>query len=212
MDLHLPGGLVRQYSLCSDPADTQTYRLGVLKDPASRGGSVAVHAALQGARLTISAPRNHFPLDERAPHSVLVGGGIGITPMLAMAHRLPRWAPPSSCTTAPAAGPAAFLDELAQAPGPTWSRCTSTRPARPTSWCRRGAEGRPGRQPPVCLRPGGLHGLGDGRGRVGRPAARRSTAELHSAPVVAPTARTRPSTWWPSAAARPCMWPPPRAC
>ena len=90
VDLHLPGGLVRPYSLCGDPADTRRYRLGVLKDPASRGGSQAVHQHLlaDGARLAISAPRNHFPLQEAAPHSVLVGGGIGITPMLAMAWRL----------------------------------------------------------------------------------------------------------------------------
>ncbi|MCA6215957.1 oxidoreductase [Ideonella sp. B7] len=118
VDLHLPGGLVRPYSLCSDPADTQTYRLGVLKDPASRGGSVAVHAALQaGTRLTISAPRNHFPLDERAPHSVLVGGGIGITPMLAMAHRLHALGASFELHyCARSRAQAAFLDELAQVP------------------------------------------------------------------------------------------------
>lgn len=90
IDLHLPGGMVRPYSLCGDPADTRRYRLGVLKDPASRGGSQAVHQHLltEGTRLAIGAPRNHFPLEEAAPHSVLIGGGIGITPMLAMAWRL----------------------------------------------------------------------------------------------------------------------------
>jgi vanillate O-demethylase ferredoxin subunit len=119
IDLHLPGGLVRPYSLCSDPADTRRYRLGVLKDPASRGGSVAVHQHLlsEGTRLAISAPRNHFPLDESATHSVLVGGGIGITPMLAMAAQLQAQGGSFElhyCVRSRAQ--AAFLDELAAAP------------------------------------------------------------------------------------------------
>ena len=89
VDLHLGDGLVRQYSLCSDPADRGTYRLGILKDPKSRGGSLAAHAALHpGSEVRISPPRNHFPLVMGAPRTVLVGGGIGITPMIAMAHAL----------------------------------------------------------------------------------------------------------------------------
>jgi ferredoxin-NADP reductase len=89
IDLHLPGGLVRSYSLCNPAADTQRYVIGVLKDKASRGGSRAVHDLLRvGMALTISAPRNHFPLVEDAAHSVLVAGGIGITPLLCMARRL----------------------------------------------------------------------------------------------------------------------------
>lgn len=119
IDLHLPGGLVRPYSLCSDPADTRRYRLGVLKDPASRGGSVAVHAHLlaEGTRLAISAPRNHFPLEEGAPHSVLVGGGIGITPMLAMAWRLHALGASFELHyCARSRSQAAFLAELTSAP------------------------------------------------------------------------------------------------
>ena len=89
IDVHLPGELVRQYSLCSDPADHTLYRIGVLRDPASRGGSIAVHEHLQeGTALTISAPRNHFPLTPGAAKSYLFGGGIGVTPMIAMAHAL----------------------------------------------------------------------------------------------------------------------------
>ena len=89
VDIHLGGGLVRQYSLCSNPADRQVYRLGVLKDPASRGGSVAVHEQLlEGREVQISAPRNLFPLAADARRSILIGGGIGITPMLAMAYTL----------------------------------------------------------------------------------------------------------------------------
>ncbi|CAD5106221.1 PDR/VanB family oxidoreductase [Zestomonas carbonaria] len=89
VDIHVKPGLVRQYSLCGDPANVAVYRLGVLKDPASRGGSVAVHELLQeGREVLIGAPRNHFPLAIGASRSILIGGGIGITPMIAMAHAL----------------------------------------------------------------------------------------------------------------------------
>lgn len=89
IDLHLPGGLVRSYSLANDSRERHRYLLGVLKDKASRGGSRCVHEQLRvGTVLTISAPRNHFPLHEDAQHSVLIAGGIGITPILSMARRL----------------------------------------------------------------------------------------------------------------------------
>ncbi|MGO3740287.1 MAG: PDR/VanB family oxidoreductase [Marinomonas foliarum] len=89
IDLHLGDDLIRQYSLCGDPADTRVYRLGVLKDPDSRGGSEAVHLnLLEGTELTISSPRNHFPLIAGATRSILIGGGIGITPMISMAYAL----------------------------------------------------------------------------------------------------------------------------
>lgn len=89
VDIHIAPGLVRQYSLCSDPADSAVYRLGVLRDPASRGGSTGVHdTLLEGAEVQISAPRNLFPLASEARRSILIGGGIGITPMIAMAYAL----------------------------------------------------------------------------------------------------------------------------
>ncbi|EGH28898.1 ferredoxin [Pseudomonas syringae pv. japonica str. M301072] len=89
IDVHLPSGVIRQYSLCGDPSDGGSYRLGVLRDPQSRGGSIAVHKELlEGVTVDISLPRNHFPLDLNAEHSILLGGGIGITPMLAMAYAL----------------------------------------------------------------------------------------------------------------------------
>ncbi|UUQ65330.1 PDR/VanB family oxidoreductase [Pseudomonas fuscovaginae UPB0736] len=89
VDLHIGPGLVRQYSLCSNPADQSVYRLGILKDPASRGGSVGVHDTLhEGREVQISTPRNLFPLAAQARRSILLGGGIGITPMIAMAHTL----------------------------------------------------------------------------------------------------------------------------
>ncbi|WJF91917.1 PDR/VanB family oxidoreductase [Paraburkholderia bonniea] len=89
IDVHLPNGMTRSYSLCNAPHETHRYLLGVNRDPASRGGSQCVHEDLQvGTTLEISAPRNHFPLVEDAPHTVLVAGGIGITPMLSMLQRL----------------------------------------------------------------------------------------------------------------------------
>ncbi|MDE8651538.1 PDR/VanB family oxidoreductase [Novosphingobium album (ex Liu et al. 2023)] len=89
VDVHLGDALVRQYSLCGDPADRSRYRLAILLDPRSRGGSQAAHARLvEGAVVRIGAPRNHFPLREDRPRSLLLAGGIGITPLLAMAYRL----------------------------------------------------------------------------------------------------------------------------
>jgi vanillate O-demethylase ferredoxin subunit len=89
VDVHLPGGLVRQYSLCNPPGETQRYQIAVLRDAASRGGSQAVHDAVpEGATLRISAPKNHFPIAAGAPHHLLLAGGIGITPLLAMAEQL----------------------------------------------------------------------------------------------------------------------------
>lgn len=88
IDVLVAPDLVRQYSLSNAPGET-TYRLGILNDPNSRGGSRQIHAELEaGAAIRISAPRNHFPLDLNAEHSLLIGGGIGITPMIAMAYAL----------------------------------------------------------------------------------------------------------------------------
>lgn len=89
VDIHLPNGITRQYSLCNDPGETHRYLLGVLKDPASRGGSMALHELVnEGDLLRISMPKNHFPLTDGAQRSLLVAGGIGVTPILSMAERL----------------------------------------------------------------------------------------------------------------------------
>jgi len=89
VDLHLSPELTRQYSLCSDPTQRDVYRLGILKDAQSRGGSLAAHASLkEGDEVWLSLPRNHFPLVHGARRSILIGGGIGITPMIAMAYAL----------------------------------------------------------------------------------------------------------------------------
>lgn len=94
IDLVLANGLTRQYSLCGAP-DRAGYAIAVLREAASRGGSLYVHDNLvPGAELKISAPRNLFQLEEDADAYVLIAGGIGITPLLSMAHRLTRLGKP----------------------------------------------------------------------------------------------------------------------
>jgi ferredoxin-NADP reductase len=89
VDVQVTAELLRQYSLCNDPAAQGRYRLGVLLDAKSRGGSAAVHAALHvGQVVQIGRPRNNFALHMNAAHTLLLAGGIGITPLLAMAHAL----------------------------------------------------------------------------------------------------------------------------
>ena len=90
IDLHFGNDIVRQYSLCSSSADQKTWRLGILKAPESRGGSVAAHLLQEGDEIIASLPRNLFPLDKSASYTYLFGGGIGVTPMLAMADELQR--------------------------------------------------------------------------------------------------------------------------
>lgn len=91
IDVHLASGMVRQYSLCNPASETHRYQIAVLRDPTSRGGSEAIHSQLnEGDVLRISAPRNHFPLQDGVAHTLLMGGGIGITPMLCMAESLAR--------------------------------------------------------------------------------------------------------------------------
>jgi vanillate O-demethylase ferredoxin subunit len=88
VDVHLPGNLIRQYSLCNPPIETHRYQIGVLRDAGSRGGSEAMHDHIDvGSVLTISEPKNHFPLVE-AKRTLLLAGGIGVTPILAMAETL----------------------------------------------------------------------------------------------------------------------------
>ncbi|MCE9657009.1 MAG: cytochrome P450/oxidoreductase [Burkholderiales bacterium] len=81
-------GLSRPYSLCGDPADARAYEIAVLRENPSRGGSAWLHgSASAGDRLHVSAPRNHFRLDESAEKLIFIAGGIGITPIAAMARR-----------------------------------------------------------------------------------------------------------------------------
>jgi vanillate O-demethylase ferredoxin subunit len=118
LDVHLPGGLVRQYSLCNPPDEVQHYRIGVLRDAASRGGSRAMHDVVEvGQTLSVSAPKNHFPLVAGAGRSLLLAGGIGVTPILCMAEALgAAGADFEMHYCARSRGHAAFLDHLAAAP------------------------------------------------------------------------------------------------
>ncbi|MCC2657997.1 MAG: pobB 2 [Panacagrimonas sp.] len=85
LEIHLANGLVRHYSLCNDPVERDRYCLGVGLARDGRGGSKYVHEQLRvGASLSVSAPRNNFPLELAAQESVFIAGGIGITPIMAM--------------------------------------------------------------------------------------------------------------------------------
>lgn len=88
IDVHLPCGLIRQYSLWNGPGETDTYRIGVKREAEGRGGSAAMHALQPGDRLEISAPRNNFALADSDGPALLLAGGIGITPLLSMARHL----------------------------------------------------------------------------------------------------------------------------
>ncbi|MFE0172992.1 PDR/VanB family oxidoreductase [Streptomyces sp. NPDC059002] len=117
LDVHV-GGQIRQYSLCGDPRDLSVYRVGVLNAPASRGGSHHVHTRLRpGQTVTVSEPRNHFPLEDASAY-VFVAGGIGITPILTMAREAARRGVPWRLTYGGRTRSSmAFTDELAALDG-----------------------------------------------------------------------------------------------
>jgi ferredoxin-NADP reductase len=84
-----PSGMLRQYSLCNDPAETDRYRIAVKREDSGRGGSASMVDQLQpGDLLEVGLPENQFALDDRASRFLLIAGGIGITPMLSMAYQL----------------------------------------------------------------------------------------------------------------------------
>lgn len=89
IDVLVAPGFFRQYSMSHDPADSDKYQIAVLREDQGRGGSLLMSRIFeQGRMVFISHPMNHFPLIEEASKTYLMGGGIGITPMIAMAHRL----------------------------------------------------------------------------------------------------------------------------
>ncbi|MFM0217207.1 PDR/VanB family oxidoreductase [Paraburkholderia caledonica] len=89
IDVTSPSGITRQYSLCGDPECLQSQIFAVKKEDHSRGGSRSLHEEVHvGTQLSVSAPRNLFRLHEGADEHVLIGAGIGITPLLSMAYRL----------------------------------------------------------------------------------------------------------------------------
>lgn len=113
VELTLPSGLVRHYSLCGDPADRSRYRLGILRERDGRGGSEEIHTSdLTGRRLLVGAPVNRFPLVE-AERYVFVAGGIGITPLLPMVRHLAGAGAPWSLVYGARTREAmAYVDEL----------------------------------------------------------------------------------------------------
>jgi ferredoxin-NADP reductase/nitrite reductase/ring-hydroxylating ferredoxin subunit len=89
IDVHLPNGLVRQYSLTNRSGQGANYVIGVKREPESRGGSSCIHDTVrEGDVLAISAPRNNFTLRRDAVETLLIAGGIGLTPLLSMAETL----------------------------------------------------------------------------------------------------------------------------
>jgi ferredoxin-NADP reductase len=115
IDLLLTDSLTRQYSLCGDSGDPGVWRVGVLRDPNSRGGSQYVHDNLdEGVTVRVRGPRNHFPLVD-APRYRFIAGGIGITPILAMLEEVQRastdWTLLYGGRTR---GSMAFVDDLAE--------------------------------------------------------------------------------------------------
>ncbi|MBB3065994.1 PDR/VanB family oxidoreductase [Limibacillus halophilus] len=89
ISVFLPNEVVRQYSLCGDPADRSRYEIAVLCEVDGRGGSKEIHRTfIEGGEVFISSPRNLFPLNQDANHNILLAGGIGVTPMIAMLQEL----------------------------------------------------------------------------------------------------------------------------
>jgi ferredoxin-NADP reductase len=118
VDVTLPSGLIRQYSLCSDPAQVSTYRIAILREQASRGGSDEVHDKVTvGTRLSLRGPRNHFPLVDAADY-LLIAGGVGITPILPMVKQIAgRGVPWRLVYGGRRRSSMAFVDELTGLPG-----------------------------------------------------------------------------------------------
>jgi reductive dehalogenase len=118
LDLVVAPEFLRQYSMSGNPADRSVYQIGVLREDTGRGGSALLHRIFaEGRRVFVSKPINHFPLVEDASFSWLMGGGIGVTPMIAMAHRLHALGRPFalhySLKTRAEAG---YLNDLSQVP------------------------------------------------------------------------------------------------
>jgi ferredoxin-NADP reductase len=98
IDIYVPDGSTRQYSLCGDPSDLSSYQIAVLREPNGRGGSLFIHDTLRvGDRLLVTRPKQNFALEEATFHA-LVAGGVGITPMMAMAEHLARAGKPFHLT------------------------------------------------------------------------------------------------------------------
>lgn len=126
LDLHLPNGLRRSYSLVNDAAERHRYRLAVKREADGRGGSAYIHDTLKaGDVINVGCPRNHFLLEEHAACSVLLAGGIGVTPLISMALRLCRLGRPFHFHYgARSRADAAFVEQLEHLPLPDGSTLT----------------------------------------------------------------------------------------
>lgn len=123
IDVEATPQFIRQYSLCNNPHHRGHYEIAVLRDPASRGGSIAIHDGFrEGDLIRVSEPRNHFALQPVKSKALLIAGGIGVTPLLCMAERLDTLGAPFAmhyCTRTPERtafrsriGEAAFADRV----------------------------------------------------------------------------------------------------
>lgn len=115
IDLHLPNGLMRSYSLVNAPGESHRYVIAVNREASSKGGSSYLHDRIRvGQVLSISQPRDSFPLRETTAHSVLIAGGIGVTPLWSMVQRLSEiGAPWTLYYSARGRECAAFVDPIA---------------------------------------------------------------------------------------------------
>jgi ferredoxin-NADP reductase len=118
VDVVIAPEYLRQYSLAGDPAERSRYVLGVQRERAGRGGSALMHRAFrEGRQVFVSRPLNHFPLHEQAGFSLLFAGGIGVTPLISMAHRLHALGKPFTLHySAASRGSAGFVAEMQSAP------------------------------------------------------------------------------------------------
>ncbi len=196
LDLVLPSGTVRQYSLCGDPADRSAYTVATRLIEAAeggRGGSLELHRELrEGTEVTVRGPRNRFPLTA-APAYVFVAGGIGITPLLPMVRAAQAagadWKLLYGGRTR-ASMP--FADELEKLGGPRAGhpgRRGRERPARPGG----GAGRHPRGHHRLLLRPRGADGGGRGGPARGLPPAHRTLRRRPGRDAPRPPAATSPS-------------------
>jgi ferredoxin-NADP reductase len=124
LDIVVAPEFLRQYSMSGDPSDRSKYQIGVLREHHGRGGSALLHRIFnQGRKVFISRPINHFPLEPNARHTLLMGGGIGIAPLIAMAHELhAKGASFELHYCMSSRSTAGYLDDLAAAP---WAKNVS---------------------------------------------------------------------------------------
>ena len=118
LDIVVAPEFLRQYSMSGNPQDRSVYQIGVLREDDGRGGSTLLHRIFtEGRRVFLSKPINHFPLEESARQTLLMGGGIGVTPMVAMGHRLHELGRDFTLHySVPSRDKAAYLDDLLAMP------------------------------------------------------------------------------------------------